>query len=203
MPFSNLHPTKSLLLKTAVDLLGKKKRHEISSDEILEISGVSKGSMYHHYKDLPALIEAAQVARYSMWIDMSIEQITTALRSVKTSEDLYNMLKLVTETTQSAERKSARAERAGTLADAHDNPEMSKSMGEETKRLTEALRDLTQEAINKGTFREDVDAKAFAVFIQSYTLGKIVDDFTDEPLGDQRWNDFIMKMLDTAFIKRN
>ena len=186
-----------------MDLLGKKKRHEISSDEILEISGVSKGSMYHHYKDLPALIEAAQVARYSMWIDMSIEQITTALRSVKTSEDLYNMLKLVTETTQSAERKGARAERAGTLSDAHQNPEMSKSMGEETKRLTEALRDLTQEAINKGTFREDVDAKAFAVFIQSYTLGKIVDDFTDEPLGDQRWNDFIMKMLDAAFIKRN
>ena len=203
MPFSNLHPTKRLLLETAVDLLGKKKRHEISSDEILEISGVSKGSMYHHYHDLQELIETAQVARYSMWIDMSIEQISAAIRAVKTPDDLYNMLKAVTETTQSMERKGARAERAGTLSDAFNNPAMALGMGAETKRLTEALADLTEEAKNKGTFREDVDTKAFAVFIQAYTLGKIVDDFTDEPLGNERWNTFIMNMLNTAFIKRD
>ena len=203
MPFSDLHPTKRLLLQTAVNLLKEKKPSEISSDEVLEISGVSKGSMYHHFHDLQELVEAAQIARYSMWIDMSIEQIAAAMKSIKTPQDLYNVLKVVTETTQSMQRKDARVERASTLAAAHNNPRMAMQMGAETKRLTEALRDLTVEAQNKGAFRPDIDAKAAAVFIQAYTLGKIVDDFTDEPLGDERWNSFILKMLDNSFVNRD
>lgn len=184
-------------------MLAEKKPAEINSDEVLEKSGVSKGSMYHHFQDLQDLVESAQVARYSSWIDMSIEQISAALRTVKSADDLYSMLKIVTETTQTKDRKGARAERAGTLSAAFNNPRMAQRMGEETKRLTEALKDLTLEAKNKGAFKEDVDARAFAIFIQSYTLGKIVDDFTDEPLADDRWNAFIMKMLDTAFIRRD
>ena len=62
---SNFHPTKRLLVETAVKMLDSKSPAEILAEEVLETSGVSKGSMYHHFEDLQELVEVAQVYRYS------------------------------------------------------------------------------------------------------------------------------------------
>ena len=70
---THFHPTKRLLVETVAKLLDSKKQNEISTDEVLELSGVSKGSMYHHFKDIQELIETTQIYRYSKWIDSSID----------------------------------------------------------------------------------------------------------------------------------
>ncbi len=59
----SVHPTKTHLIETAVKLLDTQLPHEIAVDEILDKSGISKGSLYHHFEDLAELLEAAQVAR--------------------------------------------------------------------------------------------------------------------------------------------
>ena len=59
-----LHPTKRLLLETVIKLLDTKKPEEILSDEVLQISGISKGSMYYHYKDWYEIIEDAICERF-------------------------------------------------------------------------------------------------------------------------------------------
>ena len=58
-----VHPTKALLIATTVTLLDTKLPNEIAVDEILEASGISKGSLYHHFEDLGELLEIAQVER--------------------------------------------------------------------------------------------------------------------------------------------
>ena len=69
----SLHPTKSHLINTTVSILDEKLPNEIAVDEILEKSGISKGSLYHHFEDLGQLLEVAQVERYAQWVDRSIE----------------------------------------------------------------------------------------------------------------------------------
>ena len=66
---TSFHPTKRLLVETVVAMLETKKPNEILAEEVLESSGVSKGSMYHHFEDLQELVETAQLMRYSKWID--------------------------------------------------------------------------------------------------------------------------------------
>ena len=113
---NSFHPTKRLLVVTAVKMLDTKSPVEILAEEVLESSGVSKGSMYHHFEDLQELVETAQVYRYSKWIDASIEFMTTAVISAKTKTELRHSMVLLTEFTQSDARKGARAERARALA---------------------------------------------------------------------------------------
>ena len=50
------HPTKRLLVETVAKLLDSKKQNEISTDEVLDLSGVSKGSMYNHFMDIKEFI---------------------------------------------------------------------------------------------------------------------------------------------------
>ena len=182
-------------------LLNNKTPNEVLAEEVLEISGVSKGSMYHHFEDLQELVEAAQLARYSKWIDASIEFMTGAVISAKSKPELRDSMVKLTEFTQADERKGARAERARALAACFENPRMAKQMGQETQRLTDAITDVVEEVKNKGFFKSDVDALAVATFIQAYTLGKIVNDYNPTGVSEKAWNDFIMTIVDNTFMK--
>ena len=198
--FNNFHPTKRLLVETVVAMLETKKPNEILAEEVLEVSGVSKGSMYHHFSDLQELVETAQLIRYSKWIDASIEFMTTYVLGTTTKEEFIESLRKLTELTQSIDRKGARAERARALAACFDNPRMAKAMGEETQRHTDALADIIQEVQNRGLVRADADPKAVAVFIQSYTLGKLVNDYNPNGVQDDVWIKMITDMAVRTFV---
>ena len=41
------HPTKETLIATVVAMLDEKALEDIRSEDVLEVSGISKGSLYH------------------------------------------------------------------------------------------------------------------------------------------------------------
>ena len=196
----NIHPTKARLIETTVALLEDQFPEVIQVDEILEKSGISKGSLYHHFEDLGELLEAAQVARYAVWVDRSIGLITPILSGAKTREDIINGLRQATIYTQSSEFKSTRFQRARALAKSETSIRFQTALGIEQDRLTTALEDLVQEAKNKELFRQEIDARVVAVFIQSYTLGKIVDDIVSNPMAQEKWDEFIVNMLVATMV---
>jgi AcrR family transcriptional regulator len=195
-----IHPTKARLIETAAALLETQFPEAIQVDEILDKSGISKGSLYHHFEDLGELLEAAQVSRYTEWVDRSITLITPILSESKTREDIIKGLKLATTFTQSREYKTYRFARARALAKSETSSRFQLALGLEQERLTTALEDLVQEAKNKGLFKANVDARVAAVFIQSYTLGKIVDDIVPHPMAQENWDNFIVDMLIATMI---
>ena len=164
---------------------------DIQADKVLEISGISKGSLYHHFEDLGELVETAQVARYSKWITVSVDTMTNILPKAKNISELRVSLAAVTKATQRHDLSKYRLERARTLANAEGNPRFQKALAEETDRLTSLLEDLCREVIEKGWFRKDLNPRALAVFIQSYTLGKLVDDFSPNRVPEDVWNALI------------
>lgn len=197
---TRVHPTKALLISTTVKLLDTKLPNEIAVDEILETSGISKGSLYHHFEDLSELLEVAQVERYAAWVDRSVEALVSMLAKVKTREDIVAGLKMVTRFTQDTKYSKTRFQRARAIAAAEHNPRFRKLLAEEQKRLTDALIDLINEARNKGLYASDFDAHAGAVLVQAYTLGMIVDDFVDEQMDPEAWYALIDKVVDKVFL---
>ncbi len=55
------HPTKEELIQTVVVLLEGTTLNQITSEQVLAISGISRGSLYHHFEDFSELLELAQV----------------------------------------------------------------------------------------------------------------------------------------------
>lgn len=190
-----VHPTKTHLIETAVKLLDTQLPNEIAVDEILDKSGISKGSLYHHFEDLAELLEAAQVARYADWVDRSIELIVKIISQAKTKEALFEGLKKMTLLTQSANFKDFRYERARTIGNSQGHERFQKLLAVEQERLTTSLTDIIREVIEQGYFNKNLNPHVFAVFIQSYTLGKIVDDVVTNPLDPNDWDNFINHMV--------
>lgn len=194
------HPTKARLIETTAGLLENQFPQDIQVDEILDKSGISKGSLYHHFQDLGELLEAAQVAKYAAWVDRSISLIVPVLSGAKTRDDIIEGLRILTKYTQSSEYQQTRFYRARTLANSEISERFKIALGIEQDRLTAALEDLVAEAKNKGLFRPELDNRVVAVFIQSYTLGKIVNDIVPEPIAQEKWDDFIVNMLIATMV---
>jgi hypothetical protein len=98
---------------------------------------------------------------------------------------------MITKATQRHDLSKFRLERARALANAEGNLRFQKALATETDRLTSLLEDLCREVIEKGWFRKDLNPRALAVFIQAYTLGKLVDDFSPNRVSEDEWNALI------------
>lgn len=73
------HPTKVALLATAISLLDEQSPESITVGDVLTESGISSGSLYHHFGDLDNLIESAMVVRFARGVDWSIDVLRNAL----------------------------------------------------------------------------------------------------------------------------
>ena len=194
------HPTKTKLVDTTAALLKTMPRSEISTDLILNTSGISKGSLYHHFEDLDELIESAMLVRYTDWVDSSIDLIMAIIEKSKTPDDIYNNLVQLTQFTQDPGRRSERIYRAEILGIAENSPRFAQRLGEEQQRLTNALVDIIRDTQESGYFRKELDPHAIAVLIQAYTLGKVLDDYSPTPVDPANWNNLINTIIRKVFI---
>lgn len=193
------HPTRERLIDTVVVMLDGDQPDKINVDDVLLKSGISKGSLYHHFEDFNDLIESALVRRFSATVDSSIDAITALVTQAASQEELIEGLRRITVATQSADRAPQRFERARALGMAGWNPRFRQILGEEQRRLTEGLTDLFREAQNKGWMNTEFDPHAAAVLIQAYTLGQVVNDIDDEPMARDAWNDLISRLVEQVF----
>lgn len=201
MARSTVHPTKAKLVDTTAALLKNHKTSEISVDMVLAAAGISKGSLYHHFEDLDELIETAMLERYARWVDVSVEAMTHILTTAKAPKDIYAGLVEVTRRTQDPKLSSERFYRAEVLTMASSRPRFAKQLAEIQQHLTDALTDLIREAQEQGYYRKDIDPQAIAVFIQAYTMGKIIDDFSPNPVDPEKYVDLVNTIIKKVFIE--
>ena len=200
MPFSTMHPTKKVLLETVITLLDSKKPEEILSDDVLRISGISKGSMYYHYKDWYEIIEDAICERFGRYVDRSVELCEYAIHNAKSRDELVAILKNVTRETQKPEQTESRYARVRAIAMASQSERMKLKLGKVQEHLTEALEDLFREAKERGWADASVDARSAAVLVQAYTFGHVVDDFTPEHMDIEEWYRVVDAVVEKVFF---
>ena len=192
----SLHPTKRALITTVLEQLKTLKPSEITSESVLDKSGISKGSLYHHFEDFDDLIETAQVIRYAAYVDQSIHLLTKVFQTAKNRDEMVTELKKITRFTQSPELMPQRMDRVTSISLANNNPRMLKKMNIEQDRLNEAISDVFREAAERGWINKEIDMHAGALFIQAYTLGIVINDVSGKKVEPEAWNELIDLFLE-------
>ncbi len=192
---ATMHPTKALLLETAVQLIDRSGPQGFTVEELLEVSGISKGSMYHHFEDFNDVIESAQLARYSRFVDQDSASIARAMAQVKSQDEMFQVFRLITDMTASPERAASRLDRAAILGQARHSPKFAALLAVEQERLTTSLADVVRELQERGFVSADGNPRALAAFVQAYAFGRAIDEQSEHPLDVETWVSLVDKVL--------
>jgi len=193
-----VHPTKTKLRDAVVGMMEATAPEDIHSEFVLQETGISRGSLYHHYEDFTDLLEDAMLYRFSAGVEASTGAIENIVATAGDREEFFSMLEGVTRATQARRRADVRFDRARMLAMAQHNERFSKKLGLVQDQLTDSLTNCIAQAQGKGWVNPNFQARTLAVFIQAYTLGKIVDDVGEHPMDDSDWDALITLIADRA-----
>lgn len=189
------HPTRERLVEVVVGILHEKPAEEITMDEVLQASGISKGSLYHHFLDFSDLLDVALAAQFASYVDETIAGLTNLVAHVKSETDFWTGLGAITLESQAAENRPRRFTRLQVAARAARNEDFRQLLALEQGRLTVALADLVREGQHNGWLNQDIDPFSVAVLIQAYTLGRSLDDISDEHVDPVKWNALILRLV--------
>ena len=183
------HLTRQQLLDVTVEMLGEVSHEDLTMAIVLEKANVSKSSLYHFFEDFKDLLGEALLERFrrSVLTDVTKE----AARKSKSQEDYFIALDKITTLVQSRGRATIRFERAQIIGRARKDEKFRLALGIIQQELTDALTEAFAVAQEKGFLTTTIEPRTIAVFVQSYTLGKVVDDLTQDQMNDKDWNRLI------------
>jgi len=195
---SESHPTRERLLEITVELIGEVGLEAVDIAEVLRRADVTTGALYHHFRDVPHLLEEAMARRFPMGVEESLTMIRQGLEAATTLEEYLAFMSTLTEVSQAAENRPRRMERAHYLALAFGSDSLHDVIAQQQAEITEELTTVLAAVQQRGWMRKELNPKAVAVFIQAYTLGRIIDDITDDPVDPADWNRLIVTVMTQA-----
>jgi AcrR family transcriptional regulator len=196
----NEHPTRHNLLNATIQLFEVLSPEDITIDEVLQASNVSKGSLYHHFKDLADLLDQAMLARFSMGVDEHIVLIESVLQTASSQREVLEGFRTVTDISQQPSLRDQRTFRMNLLLRADREPELATKLALEQRRLTDALEVQIQRMQVLGWVRSDFNARAAAVLIQAYSIGRRVDQIVEDSVLQGDWNTLIYQVIEQGLM---
>ena len=169
---------------------------DLRVEEVLELSGISTGSLYHHFDDFGHLVETALIARYLKILEKGAVLLEDAVSESRPKSDVKAAALAAGAQYAGINTPELRFERARILGMCESHPRMREALGEAQQDFTDRLTSIFERGQTEGgRINRDLDPRALAVFLQAYTFGRIVDDIVPDPMRQEDW----LALVDTMF----
>ena len=163
--------SKMLLIDAALEVIENEGVNALRLDAIAASVGVTKGSLYWHFKDRDDLIRAALQEQMRRLTESSMSGVSEALASSKNlGEYLLQVQSVVADPYNEAEVVQ-RWRRLELLVAARQDPELSKAMREIQVHGIAAYTQLMRDAQESGILHPGLDPAAVAVAISALAMG--------------------------------
>lgn len=168
-------------------------------DDILNETGISKGSLYHHFGGREGLIAAARVTQFSRFVEEDARQVRESLLQTKNLQEFIMVTSTLVQIGSSAERERARLNRLSVISSSYGRPELREALAVQQHTHTETIAEAVRYGQSKGWIRSDVDARALSVFVQGYNLARVLLDLDTEPVSMADWEHVVRVALGSFF----
>jgi AcrR family transcriptional regulator len=193
-------PTVQALVDATIDMLEERGEAGLRIDELLEVTGVSRGSLYHHFGGREGLIDAAMVVQFGRLVSTDLDRLGSALLAAATPQEMLENLGAVTVEIQQPDRAIGRLRRAAIIGTSATRPRLAAALADEQQRLTDRFEELVTELQRRGWVRDDLDPRAIAVFVQAFTIGQMLTEIDNKPVPTDRWLEVVSTVIFDALI---
>lgn len=164
--------------------------------EICRATGVNYGSVYHHFGSREGVIDAAYNLLFLRFVEGDVTQLALAVRDTTTFDEYVTaVLPFIGLVSAGEDRRARRAMRARIVAAATIRPRLGQLIGQTQEENTRQLMEVARWGQERGWVRRDQDAKLLAVLLQTLFFGRVLDDVSTSPIGDQMWESSMAELL--------
>lgn len=192
--------TRELVIDVVLELLEYGGEAAVRIDDVRDRSGVSIGSLYHHFGDRDGLIVAGQLRRFARYAEAEIAALSTIVERAADVAEFRRAVRQMTRRTASELRAAERWGRVGVLGSTVGRPALLHEVRIVQTRLTDEFQAHVAQGQARGFFRRDLDARAIALFIEAYSLGLALNDVDERPVSERAWEQVVWSVLDGLIV---
>lgn len=179
-------------LAAASVLLATHSASRLRLSDVTALSGVSNGSLVHHFGSREGLIAAAQAVRHARGLDERLAQS----RSLGTDDErLVDGIRDLASKATTSEHDEQRRARFQALAFARHVPELREVLIAAHQGYADSLAQLVEAAQARRLVRSDVAPRAMAAFALTSASGRFVDELLGDARPAEEWRAFLIVLL--------
>ncbi len=176
------------ILMAAVELVDRYGETGLRISDLVETSGRSVGSIYHFFDNREGVIEAVRAHRFYPTWDEDIATFRAASTAAETLDDWFDAMVNVLDRYFTAARDEFVWRRVESIAAARTRPSLRMVLAARQREQTEAFEGILCDLVDRGLVRPDLELHSTAIFMQAFTLGRILSILDDtEHLTKDDW----------------
>ena len=156
-------------------------------DRVIEASGVSRSSVYHHFGGREGVIAAVETENIRASMDAGMTEMADLLTNIASGEEAFALVEIGILMSGSDKQKKTRRQRISTLAMAPNSPETMEMLRQFQTIGTERFATLIRELRDRGLCEPIEPIEGTAHLIQSMLLGRILVDILDNQTAEAEW----------------
>lgn len=168
------------LIDYGIEELKRSGSIDFNLENVLRESGISRGSLYHHFGSRHGLISHCETQLLKQTLKSNNEIIRVIIESSNSGTEVFEFLASFIRTLGSPSLVEQRSKRIRSLATAAEDVGLRKMLSESEIKGSSYLVDSFQIAVDKGLIAPIIDLPSLTYLIQSLFVGRVLVDITDD-----------------------
>ena len=194
------HETIQLLIDATDKVIRGQGEAAVRIQDISAETGISIGSIYHHFGDRDGLIRAAYVHTFRTAIQSDIDRVKrfmSRMTSAKEMAEHYD--EMLAFLNHHFEQFPARA-RANTIGSTTGRPLLRDAIIAVQSELITSLTEVMTLLKERGILKKHLEPRAAAVMTLGMLHGRVIAEFDSTPVQDEQWNASMLTAFSGLFV---
>ena len=191
--------TVALVIEATAKTIRHSGEASVRVQDISKATGVSIGSIYHHFGDRDGLIRAAYVQDFASTVGRDILQVRIWANSLHSFEELEQQYSAMQKFLKKHFANQAALRRVAIVGNTSGRPELHQALAEVQNELTGNLAEVMKLLQARQMLKPTVHPRAAAAVILGMLFGRIIGDLDTQPVSDHEWNNAMITCFSGLF----